>query len=158
MKPTKQKIIDYAETLYCQYDDKGCKVYSLRDIEKKILLKHNKNTTHTTVREWAIKYDWDKTNAKIKQQSIAKAQDDNFTSKEQIIERESDKLANTYKNAEQLERVGFEILFKAYKGEEHPLIPFDSALRALKLGSDIKFRVLEVPDNTNENIIIVKGV
>ena len=151
----KDKIIEYAKELYSQYDSEGKKVHSLRDIAKIMYQKHNKNVTYVTIRRWSKKYDWDKLNEKIKQQSIEKAKDEKFTSEEKIIEAESDKLAKDYKNAENLANVGFSIIAKAYKEEkEHPVISVKDALTAIKLGTDIKFRISGINEE-QENITIL---
>jgi len=150
MKESKQKIIDFAKELYLQYDNEGNKVFSLRDIATKIIQKFDKKLTAQTVKNWADKKDWNKINAKIKQQSIIKAKDAKFTADEIVIEKESDKLAKTYKYAEQLENIGFDIATKSYSGQEHALISFDQSLRAIKLGTDIKMRIMEIPDDNKD--------
>ena len=150
MTKGKQKIIDYAKELYCKYNSEGKKVYSLRGIEKKIAHKFNKKFTYTTVKNWAAKYDWNKLNEKIKQQSIKKAESDKQTTEEQIIEAESDKLAIDYKNAENLANIGYKIMVDAYQNKEHSLINVRDAMTAIKLGSDIKFRISQLPESPQE--------
>jgi len=155
MKTDKQKIIDYAKDLYLQYDSEGRKVFSLRDIVEKLLQEGYKKVTHQTIKRWSEKYDWNKLNEKVKQHSISKAEKEKLTTEEQIIEKESDKLAETYKNAESLEKVGFAVVFDAYKGKENKLISTKDALTAIKLGTDIKLRILSIPESeTIQNVKI----
>jgi len=151
----KDNIVEFAKELYLQYDTEGKKVYSLRSISTEIQQKFDKKIHCSTVSNWAKKHDWDKINEKIKQQSIEKAKDEKFTSEEKIIEAESDKLAKDYKNAENLANVGFSIIAKAYKEKkEHPVISVKDALTAIKLGTDIKFRISGINEE-QENITIL---
>jgi len=154
MTKNKQKIIDYAKSLYTQYDSEGKKPYSLRNIELKISQKFHKKFTYRTVKNWAEKYNWDKLNEKIKQQSIEKATEEKFTKEEQLIEKESDKLAKDYKNAETLANIGYKIVIEAYSGSECALISVRDALSAIKTGTDIKFRIMEVPEKSGD----LKGI
>lgn len=154
MTKNKQKIIDYAKLLYMQYDSKGKKSYSLRDIEQKISQNFHKTFTYRTVKNWSEKYDWNKLNEKIKQQSIEKATEEKFTKEEQLIEKESDKLAKDYKNAEKLADIGYDVVIEAYDGKECSLISVRDAMTAIKTGTDIKFRIMEIPEKT-ENL---KGI
>lgn len=148
----KQEIKDFAKELYCKYDAEGRKVYSLRDIENEILHKFDKKFTFQTVKNWAKKHDWDKTNEKIKQQSIIKAQDDKFSTDEKIIEAESDSLAKDYHNANELSNAGFKIFLDAAKfDKEHKVINIKDALTAIKLGTDIKFRIAGLPEKNEDN-------
>lgn len=142
----KDKITEYAKELYCQYNDDGTKAFSLRDIASEIERKFNKKLTYVTVKNWADKGDWNKTNEQIKQQSIEKAQDDKLSTEEQLIESRSDKLAKSYQNAEKLENVGYDVFFKAFDGKEHTLITIKDAISAIKLGTDIRFRIEDVPE------------
>jgi len=154
MTKNKQKIIDYAKSLYTQYNSEGKKLYSLRDIEQKITQKFHKTFTYRTVKNWAEKYDWNKLNEKIKQQSIEKAEEKKFTKEEQLIEKESDKLAKDYKNAETLANIGYKIVIEAYDGKEHSLISVRDAMTAIKIGTDIKFRIMEIPEKSED----LKGI
>lgn len=148
MTKSKQKIINYAKSLYTQYNSEGKKLYSLRNISAKIQLKFSKKYHNTTILEWSKKYDWNKLNEKIKQQSIEKATEEKFTTEEKLIESESDKLAKDYKNAENLANVGYSVVIEAYKGKECSLISVRDALTAIKTGTDIKFRIMQIPESS----------
>ena len=155
MKNVKKTIQNYAEELYSEYDSEGKKIHSLREIIELIKQKFNKNYTHCTIRNWAAKFGWDESNAAIKQLSISKAVDEKFTTQEKIIETKSDEMAKDYKNAQQLANVGYKIVLDAYQGKEHEIIKVRDAISAIKLGTDIKFRILDIPNpDTDHNIII----
>ena len=157
MTKEKQKIIDYAKKLYTSYDSEGRKEYSLREIEKKILQKYNKKITHTTVREWSNKYDWNKINEKIKQQGIQKAKDEKFSVDEQIIEKESDVIAEIYKYAEQGMKIGYREIFQIFKKGGVPIS--DTSVRDLialvKMNTDIIFRINEIPEKSDTTTQII---
>ncbi len=156
----KQKIIDYAKELYTSYDAQGNKLYSLREIEKKILHKHNKKITHTTVRSWATKYAWNKLNEKIKQQSISKAQNEKFSSEEQMIEKESDLLAEIYKYAEQGTKLGYREMFAIL--DKNQISTTEVSIRDLisliKLNTDIIFRINDIPEAESNNMNVIKKI
>lgn len=161
----KLSIKDRAKELYIQRNEQGEKKYSNNTISEMLAHEGYKKVTRKTVGKWALTPNkitgetWNTIISKIKQQSIEKAVDDNFTAEEQLIEKESDKLAETYKNAEQLEKIGFKVAFDIYTKQgmstkktesdnnDFKLINFRDALSAVKLGNDIKFRILEVPGN-----------
>lgn len=151
MKKSKQDIIDFAQKLFLEYDSNGKKVNSSRAISAAIQQKFRKKVHDTTVLNWAKKFDWTGLNERIKQQSIEKATEEKFTKEEQLIEAESDKLAEDYKNAENLAKIGFAIAANAYKEQKHSLIDFKEALAAIRLGTDIKFRIADMPESKTEN-------
>jgi len=153
MKQSKQEIIDFAQELYLKYDSEGKKVYSLRAIVGEIEQRFSKKLANPTILNWAKKYDWIGLNERIKQQSIEKATEEKFSKEEQLVEAESDKLAVDYKNAENLANVGFTIVMNAYKEEKHELIDFRDAISAIRLGTDIKFRIANMPELRQENTI-----
>lgn len=134
--------------MYCEYDAECKKRFSLREISTAIAQKFNKKVNYSTVGNWAKKYDWDKVNEKIKQQSILKANNEKFSTQEKLIEAESDKLAIDYKNAETLANNGFAIMAEAYTNKkEHPIISVKDALTAIRIGTDIKFRISGLPQS-----------
>lgn len=154
MEKTKRDMIEYAKWLYIMYNSEGKKLHSLRDIAEKIKQKFNKSVNYSTVLNWAKKYDWNKLNEKIKQQSIEKATEEKFTKEEQLIDAESDKLAKDYKNAENLANIGFSVALNAYKKKEaHSQIDFRDAMAAIRLGTDIKFRIQDMPESKPESKI-----
>ena len=153
MKQEKQKIIDFAKDLYLQYDANGNKVYSLRDNSTKIQQKFNKKINYSTIKNWAEKYKWNATLEKTKQYGIEKATQENLTKEEQLIESKSNELAKNFKNAKTLSDIGYTIIFDAYKSKkEHPLISIKDALTAIKMGTDIQFRLMEIPENLDLKI------
>ena len=153
MEKTKRDMIEYAKGLYLKYDSEGKKLHSLRKIAEMIQQKLNKSVNYSTVLNWSKKYEWNKLNEKIKQQSIEKATEEKFTKEEQLIDAESDKLAKDYKNAENLANIGFSIALNAYKDKTHSLIDFRDAMAAIRLGTDIKFRIQDMPESKPESKI-----
>lgn len=153
MGKSKQDIIDFAQKLFLEYDSEGKKVHSLRDIAKKIRRKFDRTLTAQTINNWAKKHDWIGLNARIKQQSIEKATDEKFTKEEQLIDIESDKLAIDFKNAENLANVGFSVALNEFKNQGHKTIKFTEALAAIRLGTDIKFRINDMPESKPESKI-----
>ena len=137
------KIKDFAKDLYLQYNEDGSKTYSNSEIAILVAKKMRKKCGESTIRLWAKKGDWNKLNEQIKQQSILKSKDEKFTTEEKIIESKSNDLAQTYKHSKQLEKMAFDVAFKAYqKGE----ITFKDAMMALKYATDTQFRINEIPD------------
>jgi len=160
MNKEKKKIVEFAKELYISYDSDGKRLYPFRTISSKIKLKFDKQVHFSTIINWSKKFDWDKLNDRIKQQSIEKAKDNDFTKEEQLVEQESTKLAKDYKNAENLANVGFGIVFEAYKGNKskNNLINVRDGLSAIRLGMDIKFRINDIPEldkDKNSTIIIL---
>ncbi len=160
MNADKKKIVEFAKELYLTYGADGKRLYAFRDISTKILKKFDKKLHFSTIGNWAVKYDWVKLNDRIKQQSIEKAKNDNFSKEEQLVEQESTKLAKDYKNAENLANVGFGVVFEAYKGNKskNNLINVRDGLSAIRLGMDIKFRINDIPEldkDKNSTIIIL---
>ena len=144
----KQKIIDYAKELYTSYDADGSKLYSLREISTKIKQKFNKEYNYSTVGNWAKKFAWNKLNEKIKQQSISKAQNVKFTAEEQIIEKESDLLAEIYKYAEQGTKLGYREIFAILDKNQTPVtdVNIRDLISLIKLNTDIIFRINDIPE------------
>ena len=156
MKTEKQKKIDFAKALYLDYDSEGKKKHSLRDIEKQIRQKFDKPIHHQTIKNWAEKYKWNDLNAEIKQQSIQKAQDDKFTTEERLIEAKSDTTAKDYKNADNLANIGYNTVIAHFKNDpegKKPNVMFRDAIAAIRLGTDIKFRISEIPDSEKKKTI-----
>ena len=155
MNSTKQDIIYYAEELYCSYNADGTRSFTLREISKALEKKFKKSTHYSTVKSWADKFEWDKLNARIKQQSIEKAKklpEQKFTVSEQLVEVESDKLAKDYKNAENMANIGYNVINKTYAGTKNPHINIKDAISLVKLGSEIKFRIQGLPEPDEKQI------
>jgi hypothetical protein len=150
--------------LYLERNEDATKKNSSDDIIVVLLNEGYKKVTRQTIWRWSktpdklTKNTWDDLVSKIKQQSIVKANNDRFTSEEKIVDSKSDDLAETYIKAKQCSDVGFNIIFKAYKGEEHSLISLRDAITLAKVGTDITFRVNEGPEDNKDNVIIVKGL
>ena len=53
-----QEVVDYAKELYLTVNEKGERVYSLREIAEKINAKFNVKLTKVTVKNWVDKYNW----------------------------------------------------------------------------------------------------
>ena len=145
----KKEIREFAQVLYNQYDSDGKRSYSLRKIEAEILEKYTQKVSFRNIKKWADKYEWDEINAKIKQQAILKAET-GFTTAEQVVEAETDKLAKDYKNAENLANIGLNVILAAYK-ENPKNINIRDALAAIKTGTDIKFRIQDIPESDTFN-------
>lgn len=155
MKDNKSAEKEFAKSLYIQYDGEGNKKYSLRDIESKLLQGGYKKVTHQTIKRWATKYDWNKLNEKIKQQSIEKASEERFTKEEQLIEAESDNLAKDFKRAEDLAKGSHDILMSAFDGTENKLVSVKDAITIYKTSTEIKFRIMDIPAPTDSNSKII---
>ena len=149
MTKQKQKIIDYAKELYTSYNADGTKIYSLNNISAQIQQKFSKKIHSTTVLNWAKKYDWNKINEKIKQQSIQKAKEDKFSVDEKIVEKESDLLAEIYKYAEQGMKIGYREIFEIFKENGNPVS--DTQIRDLmtlvKMNTEFIFRINDIPES-----------
>ena len=92
-------------------------------------------------------------NGKVKVAGVDHEHQEKFTKEEQLIDAESDKLAKDYKNAENLANIGFSIALNAYKDKTHSLIDFRDAMAAIRLGTDIKFRIQDMPESKPESKI-----
>lgn len=152
------KIKEFAKELYTQYDKDGRKLHSLRSIAAEIAQKMHKSVSFRTVKNWADQGQWDRLNERIKQESILKAQDSDSTIEEQIIESESGKLAIDLKNAERLTAIGMNVCIKAWKAIESKskkesvdfdpdLIAIRDAISMIRIGTDIKFRIKNIPES-----------
>lgn len=148
----KNIIREFAKDLYTQFNDKGEKLFSLRDISAKIKDEFNRSVTHVTVGRWAKDDDWDGINQKIKQHAIDKAnQTGNFSPEEKIIDARSEDLAEVYRYGKLMNQIGTDVMNRTYKGEPHKHITFKEAIIAARTGANIVFRLNDVPDPENNN-------
>jgi len=161
-KEQKQKHIDYARELYCTLDSKGNRVFSFDDIVIKFTQKFRKKYTKSTFAKWSKKYDFANTLESIKKESIAKATNTENETIEKIIEKQSEILANDFKNADTLANAGYKLFFDYYNNVEHEYIDEKMAMQAIKLGIDIKHRIMSLPEiqdkETGQRIIVIDGV
>lgn len=146
-----------AQKLYCQYDTDGKKTYSLRDIQKKLKENFTKGASYRTVKNWSEAPDkttgetWNDLNEKIKRTTIEKTLSEKFSDSEKIVEAQSDATAKDYKNADNLANVGLNIIMDAYKDPAtRKNISIRDALAAIKTGTEIKFRIADIPDSEKE--------
>lgn len=155
MATRKELILEFAKDLYTQYDGEGKKKYSFRAISAEIQQEFNKKVHYSTVAKWAKdpENNWDGINQKIKQHAIDKANGEgNFSPEEKVIDARSDDLADVYKYGKLMSQIGTDVLQRAYKSDvkgapkAHSAISVKEAIAAMRTGSNIVFRLNDVPD------------
>ncbi len=149
---------ELAQKLYCQYDTDGKKTYSFRDIQKKLKENFTKGASYRTVKNWSETPDkvtgetWNDLNEKIKRTTIEKTLSEKFTDSEKIVEAQSDATAKDYKNADNLANLGLNVIMGAYK-DNPKSISIRDALAAIKTGTEIKFRIADIPDSEKKKTV-----
>jgi len=154
MSRVKEKYLEFGKDLYTQYDTEGNKLYSLQEIADRLCEKFNKRFTRQTIFNWSKSNDWDGLNQKIKQHAISKANEaDKFSPDEKVIDARSDDLADVYKYGKLMASIGTDVLQKAYKAgkgdksvKKNSEITVKEAIAAMRTGSNIVFRLNDVPD------------
>lgn len=161
LKDKRNKIIEYARELFCVVDSSGKRVYSFEDITIKIFQKFNKKYSKPTIKKWSVDFNFDKTFEEIKKEAVKKAIKSESGKIEDIIQKQSEILAKEFKNADNLANIGYKIFFDYYQNKEHDYIDEKTAIQAIKLGTDIKHRIMSIPEligkDSDATIIVENG-
>ena len=173
-KYTKEDIKEFAKKLYQEYDGDGKRTFSLRKICTTIAQQLHKEVTPNTIRNWANTPDkltgktWNDINQKAKALGIEKAKKETFSKEEQVIEKESDDIAELYKMALMMSKAGGNMakIYYDYKiklaqslkdGTPPPIEVFDQkdaqiAVNFAKLGIDSICKFNDIPENLNVDL------
>ena len=138
----REKIIDFAKSLYIQIDKRGEKKYNPRQICVKIKNKFGEKYTPTTIENWAEKYDWKGVLDRVRKYGIEAA---NGTPDNELVERNGNEVKQIYQDALEITKIGFDVIKKTYCNEPHTHINVDDALKAVKVGTDIILRLRQIP-------------
>jgi hypothetical protein len=108
------KILEYAKNLYLTIDDKGKKLYTLRDIANKILQTHHKKIDFSSIGQWAKKNSWDVLLQAAKNLAIQKQSEQKD---EQIIEALADDIAERRRIAMRKKSLADELIIRALEND-----------------------------------------
>jgi len=114
MNAKKQKVIDFARSLYCEVNEGGQKKYTLLQIAKLVHQKCKFAINQSTISRWVIKYDWEDTFIKLKQAGIEKAKGDIDN---KLINEKADIIAEIYKDNKTIHSVAKNHLLARLTGQ-----------------------------------------
>jgi organic radical activating enzyme len=142
----KDKIKDFAKSLFLEVNAEGNKIHTWDSISKAVLKRFKLEIHFTTIQKWSKKYDWASTYEKLKMAGIERGQEQLQEKENKLIDEKAQTIADIYKSNKTIQRIASQSIIAKLMGQ--PLKNSEGNPIETTLRDEVIARVLEKAENT----------
>jgi hypothetical protein len=150
MNSKKEKIKEYAKSLFLEVNAEGKKINTWEAISKNILKKFKLEIHFTTIQKWSKRYDWEITFEKLKMAGIERGKEQLQQKENQIIDEKANTIADIYQANKRLQKLAQQTILAQMTGQK--LTDKDGNIINCNVGNTDVIRLIQHSENTLLNL------